>query len=402
MSKDKVKIENLQDASNKPPKRKAVVKTIVRIFVIAVLFLILIMSYTFIFSSGLSKGGAFGARVVGVIYEKDFYDAKNGDLIFIKHVSSAEEIQEGDVVIYHINGKVGSVKVTSVDASKKLITTMDKNNTKYLAFELILGKQGSKVAGLGYVWGFFASTTGVIVVSVILLAYVYYITFSRINKETTEKGKQLLASYKKAQRDTRVRKRLIDNFRKTDGFSPEDSVIIDGSMGDNLIELVSYTAQGSLKDVSETYKYILEKVHRAYMFKEKLSKNDKLRITNAIEMCGIVDSFSETIKFKLIDLILLEPIVEFDIGGFEKLCVKFLHKNINLIDLENFGSVLFVLITKNPRLINSSITKVIETYNNKVNQVDKQKNSNALSISNQLLLMLPKERAYKRKNKSIL
>ena len=160
----------------------------------------------------------------------------------------------------------------------------------------------------------------------------------------------------------------MSQFRKTDGFSAEDSVIIDGSMGDNLIELVAFTSAEKKGDISSTYKYILEKVHRSYMFKDKLSKIDKIRISNVIEMCPIVDKFDEDMEYKLTDLILREQVQEFDLDGFEKLSLKFLSKDVKADDLDNFGSVLYVLLSKTEKLRQKNFKNVAIKYQEKINE----------------------------------
>lgn len=358
---------------NRGLERKRKAKLAVRIIVISVLLLLLIVGYTFMFSSGLSRGGPFGMRIVGVVDSSKFYEAKNGDLIFINTTKSVDSIQENDVVVYHINGDVGSYKVKSVDALAETVTVYDGESTKLLAFELIIGKQGAKIAFVGYVCGFVVSVAGVVVNSLVLFAYVIYITFSRINEEYSVKGKELRDKYFMLEKSKKQKEKMIKKFKKTDGFSPEDSVIIDGNMGDNMIELVSYTKAGGVSDVSETYKYILGKVHRVYMFKDKLTKTEKKRITNVIEMCPIVDSFGEGTRFKLVDLLLLDVLNEFDTIGFEKLATKFLNSKITEEDLYNFGSVLYVLIDKNPKLLHTNIVKVVKLVIIKTGQFEKTK-----------------------------
>lgn len=358
---------------NKSLEIKRRVKLAVRVIIISALLILLVVGYTFMFSSGLARGGPFGTKVVGVMDDSSFYDAKNGDLIFITPTANISSIQEDDIVVYHINGDVGSYRVKSVDALAETVTVYDGESTKLLAFELIIGKQGTKIAFIGYICGFIVSRIGVLCNSLLLFAYVVYITFSRINEEYTVKGKELRDKYIKLQKSKKQKEKMIKRFKKTDGFGPEDSVIIDGDMGDNMIELVSYTKSGKVNSVSETYKYILGKVHRVYMYKDKLTRNEKKRITNVIEMCPIVDSFGEGTRYKLVDLLLLNVLSEFDTVGFEKLAVKFLNSKISEEDLYNFGSVLYVLVDKNPKLIHTNIIKVVKLVIIKTSQFEKTK-----------------------------
>ena len=233
--------------------------------------------------------------------------------------------------------------------------------------------------------GLFASPVGAIIVSLVRLAYVYYLTFSRINHEESKKGKQLLQQLKNEKEEVAIRKKLLSEFRKTDGFSAEDSNIIDGTMGDNLIELVSYTSQGTQKSITDTYQYILEKVNRTYMTKQKLTKREKTRVSNVIEMCPIVDRFDDAMGYKLIDLVLHEPVIDFDVSGFEKLCLKFLSKDINEDDLLNFGSLLYVLFEKNKKMKVSSTAKIVAAYYNKVMTIDSAKENDLGAIANSLM-----------------
>ena len=111
------------------------------------------------------------------------------------------------------------------------------------------------------------------------------------------------------------------------------------------------------------------------MFKDDLSRNDRARVSNVIELCAIAGKFDENITYKLIDLILLEPLHDFDDLGFSKLTLKFLYKNINEVDFVNLGSVIYVLLLKNPKLKKSTIVKVVSKYIKKSKEFD---NNNSL------------------------
>ncbi|MBQ9790046.1 MAG: hypothetical protein IJW24_00440 [Clostridia bacterium] len=376
MSDSNTSVKNIEQGAKRVTAGK-----IVNIVTIIALFLVLIFCYYGMFSSGLAMGSA---RAVGVIDAGNFYGASFGDMITIEKVSDIKTIEIGDVVVYHLNGEVGSVKVSLVDYDKKIIYSKEDNVQRTLAFELILGKQKAQVPVLGAIIGFFVSPAGVTVLSAVLLAYLYFLTFSRINKEETEKGKQLAKQLKAEKEENKIRRRLLENFRRTEGFSAEDSNIIDGSMGDNLIELVSYTSNGAQKSVTDTYSYILEKVHRTYMTKQRLSKRERTRVSNVIEMFPIVEKVDDGMAFRLVDLILHEQVLEFDVVGFEKLCLKFFSKNITKQDLSNFGSVLYVLIQKNKKMKISSILRIVGAYCDKVKSMNIEKDSEAFEIAEKL------------------
>jgi len=197
-------------------------------------------------------------------------------------------------------------------------------------------------------------------------------------------------NYRIEKAEIKARKKLLAQFRKTDGFSPEDSNIIDGTMGDNLIELVSYTKTGQSNNITETYKYILEKVHRTYMTRPKLSKMERVRVSNVVEMSPIVDYFDESMSYKLIDLVLHEPISDFDVNGFEKLSKKFLTKNLTADDLTNFGGLLYVLLEKNTKLNGSAFSKVITAYYDKVMTNFKDEEFGCYNLAIKLKTMLKK------------
>ncbi len=331
--------------------------------VVVVLFLVLIFSYVSMFSSGFALGNV---SYVGVINKEDFYASEFGDMVKIEKVEDIKKIQIGDVLVYRFNGEVGSISVSFVDYDKKIIYSKVNDVQKTFAFDIVLGRQVAKTPVLGAIVGFFASPAGVITVSAVLLLFLYLTIFVGANKEYTPEGKLLAKRLKKEKNDAKIRKQLIDNFRRTDGFSPEDSCIIDGSMGDNLIELVSYTNSGKQGSITDTFAYILDKVHSTYMVKTGLSKKERERISNVVEMFPIVDMIDGGMTFKLIDLILHESVIDFDVVGFEKLCLKFLSKNITVEDLSNFGSVLYVLLQKNKKMRPTVIVRIVKAYYNKV------------------------------------
>lgn len=368
MTEEKINIDNMEIAnSNDTPKKLKLWRKIVRVVSIVFIITLLTLSYWFLFS-GYNIEGLTSSNYVGVIKTENFENANFGDLLVVREVKKVKNIEVGDIIVYQINGVVYSREVKEKNTSTKIITVIENQEEKNVAFNVVLGVQEKNIAVLGLFWGFLASYVGVIVLSIGLLAYVFYITFSRIDYEDTKRGEELLSIYKKQQKEYKHRKKLIRQFKKSDGFSPEDSNIIDGDIGDNLIELIAYTNAEKKGDVSETYDYILDKVYNVYMFKGDLSKSDKQKVSNVVELCGIVRHFDEDITYKLIDLLLLESLHDFDDFGFSKLALKFLYKEVGEDDLINFGSMLYVLLIRNPKLKKSTIIKVVSKYIKKVNE----------------------------------
>lgn len=367
---------------NNPDCEPKIVKKwrkIVRVILIVFMLSLLTLSYAFLFS-GADIYGLTSANAVGVIREENFTDCKFGDLIIIKDVKKIKNISVDDIIVYKINGVVYSKKVTEINSSTKIITVIDDEVEKNISFSVVLGVQEKNIAVFGIIWGFLASEFGVIILSILFLSYVLYITISRINYEDTRKGVQLLRLYQIQKKENRFRRKLIKDFKKNDGFSPEDSEIIDGPISGNLMELMTYTDSEKKGSVTDIYQHILEKVYKVYMFKENLGRGDRARISNVIELSPIVDKFDENITFRLSDLILREPLFDFDDLGFSKLGVKFLYKSITEDDIFNFGSVIYVLITKNPKLKKSTVVKLVSKYLKKVKEINST-NQNIIDLS---------------------
>jgi len=355
--------------SDKLPKPLKKWRKVVRIIIIVSFLLILTASYVFLFS-GASQNGMIGTNLVGVLNKNNFVDVNVGDLIIVDDLSSIKELEVGDVIVYQLNGDVYSRSVVSIEQRNKIITINDIGNQKNISFDVVLGVQGKRIAVIGLIWGFCASTLGVITLSIILLSYVLYITFSRMFYEDTLKGLEIKNRYIELKKQEKARKKMLKQFKKTNGFGVGESKIIGGSMGDNLIELISFTSAENNRNITETYNYILEKVYKAYIYKESLSRIDRTRISNVIELSAVVDKFTENMEYKLIDLILKETLHDFDTIGFEKLSIKFLSKNISSYEIVSFGNVLFVLITKNPKIKNSNIKRIINKFDKKVSEFD--------------------------------
>lgn len=355
--------------SDKMPKPLKKWRKVVRIIIIVSFLLVLTASYIFLFS-GASQDGMIGTNLVGVLNKNNFVDANVGDLIVIDDLSSIKELEVGDVIVYQLNGDVYSRSVISIESKNKLITVDDIGSQKNISFDVVLGVQGKRIAVIGLVWGFCASTLGVIILSILLLCYIFYITFSRLFYEDTLKGVELKNQYIELKKQEKARKKMLKQFKKTNGFGVRESKIIGGSMGDNLIELMSFTSAENNRNTTETYNYILEKVYKAYIYKESLSRIDRIRISNVIELSVVVDEFTESMEYKLIDLILKETLHDFDTVGFEKLSIKFLSKNISCDEIVRFGNVLYVLTYKNPKIKNSSIKRIINKFDKKVSELD--------------------------------
>lgn len=369
----KVNKINKDGSSNDKPMGLKLWRKIVRIVIIALLFIILTFSYVFLFS-GFTHDGMIGTRAVGVYNQNNFVDANLGDLICIEKINKISEIQIGQTLVYELNGGVFSGIVEEVDAKNKVITICGNDQkSKLISKDVVIGLQGKRIAVLGYIWGFCVSGVGVGVMSLVLLAYLFFITFSSIKREETQNGLNLLAEYKRRRQEEKARKKLIKLLKRTDGFEYRETRMLDGTMGDNLIELISATTADGHLNVTEAYDCLLEKVYKTYIAKETLSRIDRTRISNVIELSGVVEKFSDDLAYKLIDLILKETVHDFDTAGYEKLCQKFMAGPVCEQDMINFGNVLFTLIKKNPKIKNARIKKIVFVYTRKVREY---KNSN--------------------------
>ena len=360
---------NINSLSDITPRPLKTWRKVVRIIVIALILLILTFSYIFLFS-GATKDGMIGTNYVGVLKTDNFVDAKLGELIKVEKIQSVKSLEIGEIVVYKINGLVYSGSVASIDLNNKFITVENTTTEKAISFDVIIGKQGKKIAVLGLIWGFCASTIGVVVLTLILLIYVTYITFSKLNIEETPHSVLLYLKYKQQKTQEKERKKMLKAFKKNEGFDELYAKMISGSLGDNLIELMSYSSGEHHDDVTTTYNKLLDKVYNAHIYKESLSRTDRIRISNVVELSAVVDVFDEDMTYKLIDLILRETLHDFDSVGYEKLCSKFLSKKISIDDALNFGKVLYVLINKNPKLITSVIKKIVCKYEKKVKDFD--------------------------------
>ncbi len=332
-------------------------KIALRVIFLVFLFALLITSYVFCFSSKMYPQ-FMSYKLDGVLTTNDYYGAKPLELIVISPYENPYLAEEGDIVCYSTNVERGSGKLLMVEQN---MFVLEKENGETARFNShsIVGKQVNRIWGLGLVFDIFFSYLGVIIISILTLAYCAYLTFRRINFENTADGKFLLSQYRKEKRELRQRKQLFESLRKLDDPDFFALNILDGDYEHNLgcLRTFNFAVGGSEK---EKFKFILDKTYSKYISHEKFSKHEEEIITNLFELMCEAGEFDLDMEYKLCDLAMRVKMTKFDNESFRDSVYRFLKTPLKDEDLLNFVCILYVMVQKNPSLRNGDFKLIAE------------------------------------------
>ena len=321
-------------------------KVILRVIIIALLLSLLVLGYSIKFSFG-SYLQFFNVKLTGTINAENFYEVDNCDLIVVKPYENIADANIGDVVCYATSIEKGSGKI--VNFRNDLFELQVNDEIKKISRNAIVGEQIKTRPVLGLFVQIIGSDYGLIVANIILIAYVAYITFSRINYENTSKGVYLYKKFRQEQKEERKRVKLLKSVNADDSVKVLEVInLLSGNFDENLQSLNNFNpvAKISLKD---KYKYVLSEIHDSYLGKESLTKEEKKHITSLIELMCVPSDIDPDIEYMVVDLILKTGLVGFDYKNFNASAVKFLSSQLDDDDLLNFGSILYALVYNNKK-----------------------------------------------------
>ena len=360
-------------------------KIVLRTVFLVVLFALLFISYIFNFATDLYPEG-LNTYCTAEFNVENHYNASSCDLIIIKPYKNINTAKAGDIICFSTNTEEGSGKLVSM-AGEDVVIKLRNGETKTIKQVCIIGKQVEKVAVVGFFWAFLDSYIGIIVLSLIILAYVAFLTFSRINYENTEHGKKLYKRFRYKQAEERQRKKLLKEVRGIEGIDLKISQMLEGDFEQNKKKFLEfdYETKGKLKD---KYKYILAEIHDAYLGKEDLSKEEKRRITSITELMTVPKDFDLDMEYMLIDLNLKTHLYDFDEDAFLQSSIEFIEGCDHKSDLINFGSVLYILVYKNSRIRDEKMVEIIKKYQERMAEFDKMGDSKQNDISKAILNLI--------------
>ncbi|MBQ7467124.1 MAG: hypothetical protein IJS74_03535 [Clostridia bacterium] len=334
-------------------------KKVLRAVLIVCLFSIMIFSFICVFSK--HNYITFGEyNYVGVAKTDKFYQTKSCDLLEIKTQRNISEIKVGDVVYYSSNVESGSGRFTK--SFNNIVTLENEQGEEFnISASSVVGVQSGKICVLGGIVWFLTSIVGALTISSLLLVYVLYLTFSRINFENTLHGKELLEAYKEWKKQQKKQKQLEKNIVQIEGVDDGIVGMLQGQFYENEQKFESFNTKIKVSN-QEKYKFILFNIHENLIEKQTLTYQEKRIISSALELLGKVEHIDLDIEYMLVDLLLKCKLVSFETQKFINCIKEFLNKNINREDLLNFGSIYFIMVKKNPSLLSGKAKALTLAY----------------------------------------
>ena len=313
-------------------------------------------------------------KYVGVLNNKNYYDTKPCALLTIKDISDFDTLKEGDIVYYKTSIEKGTAQFVKVDKTIVTLKT-DKGATFNTNKSSIVGVQKEKVGFWGvFVW-FLTSEVGLVVATIALLCFVLILTFKRVNYENTEYGKYLLSEYKKWKKDLKQQKLL----GKINGVESDFVQVLSGNFKENIAKFDNF-APSKKVSTQDKYKYILYNIHENLVEKDDLTIQEKRVISSIIELLGKAEHIDVDIEYMVIDLLLKSKLVSFETDEFIKLSNQFLEGDIDKQDLFNYGSIIYILVKKNPRLFTGKFKQLSQTYIKKASMFDEDSRNFAANL----------------------
>lgn len=369
-------ISLLENPNMETQEKKTTLRGIVRIVAISLLLLFLFFGYIVKFSVSTFPY-LFGSKFTGTFNASTFCNAKDGDLIIVKEYKDVGEIQKDDIICYATNLGKGSGVVVAVEAQIVEIETPD-SSIKRLTINSIEGKQIKTISLLGYIVEFIGSYYGIIIFNFILIAYISYITFSRINYENTKKGKKLYLKYQLEKREFKHNKKLIKKVSKLEDINYTIVSMLEGNFEENKQKFLEFNCDLKLS-FKEKYKYVLKCVYDAYLTKEELTKEEKKQISSVIELLCVCQDLDNDIEYMVVDLLLKTKLVDFDTHNFSITAIEFLKTELDDDDLLNLGSVLYVMLYKNKKLKDDDMFNLVDRFSEKANS--SQRNNKEIVVN---------------------
>jgi len=373
----------LENPNSETQVKENFVKVTLRVIIITLLFVLIIFGYSIKFSAS-SFSGLFGNKFTGTFNASNFYDANNYDLIVTKPYQEIYDVKKGDIVCYATNLEKGSGKIVGEQGTVFEIEI--NGELKRVSKNSIIGKQTKTIPVLGMFVEFIGSYYGIVTFNVILIAYVLYLTFSRINYENTAKGLYLYKKFRLDQKEEKKRLKLLKKLNGTENVELEIVNILSGSYEQNLENLINFKSQEKI-DLKDKYKHILNVIHDSYLPKTNLTRDEKSLITSLVELMCVANDVDNDIEYMVIDLVLKTGVSNFDTKNFNKQAVEFLSSHLDDDDLLNFGSILYVLIYKNKK-VRKDLKETVDLFLQKAQYSDKKDRDAIFKVALSLVNMI--------------
>lgn len=340
------KITTSTSELNAELKKNSIPYNAVYIILLCIVGFLLAINYVAVFNSKYYWGSLSGKAYVGVVNFRKFDNTQKGQLLVVDKISGANEISIGDEIFYAGNGGEGSGEVLELHFAKKYVLIKTNNSQVSVDTSTIIGKVTKKIDKLGYIFWTFQNTLGLIILNGVLVMLFISRTIWTFCVEPSRKGKELRKNLVFQRNDNRRKKKMLKNYKLT-GLDVDSFELLDGDFEINRQKIIENAKN---HDISGVYQYLLQKVHRVFVCKRKLTVEDRKKITNCIEQMCLAEHFDLDIEYRLTDLILKTNVVNFDLKNFIDSCKNYLSNKHSYDDLECFMSVLYVLLKRNKNL----------------------------------------------------
>lgn len=379
---EETKITKNQQQLKDSLKQNGLWRSIIYAVIVSLLTCMLIFCYIMVFSTNFYIKGFDGNYNVGVVDTSNHDSAYSGQLVSIREYNSSNDIRLGDE-IYFSSVQEGSGVVTSLqDINKGYVTVSIKGKAESISASTIVGKVVSKTDFWGYVFWFFDSTLGIVVLNVLLASVVITHIVIVATTETSNKGKQLKAKLKK-QNLIKISVNKMYNQNQTESMQTEK--LLNGTYKQNSQEIINLAKSGNL---SLAYLWLLTSAHDLYLPKLKLTKDDKIKITNCVELIFLSDEILEDQEYLIRDLLLKSELVEFDLVSFVESGKEFLKRSKNIDSLYALQTIIYVMLKTNN--VGSEMFELIKAIDEKIDTLNAKNREKELKNLNNLLKSLIK------------
>ena len=327
-------------------KKRSLVYTFLYTLLLCVVSGFLIFNYFAVFTSNFYPTNFKGSYYLGVVETNNFNNCKKGQLITFEQYEDAYQIAVGDEIYFKGNAGEGSGVVKKLYLSQNYIKILTNNVEHNVSISTILGKIVQKTDNWGYVVWFLQSWYGIIALNIVIIVLVLLRIVFCYTVETSPKGKELQFRMRAQKKSNIKYKKMHKNYINTE-LDADSLELLDGEFDENKKKVLEYSKR---KDISNAYKFLLQKVHSVYIGKNKLTALDRKKIANCVELMCLVEQFDIDSEYMLTDLILKTPAIHFDLERFLQSCNNYLIGKHYVEDLECFASVLYVLLKKNKHL----------------------------------------------------
>lgn len=359
-------------------------KIFARVLILGLVFCFLIISYVFAFNSNLYV--QFLSYKLDGTANGSYYNTNALDLVVIEKYDSINDIKVGDILCYYLVSSKSSGMVTGF-GNGVVILENDSGETFRVGNERIVGKQVKTIPFVGLFIYILTSYVGVLIFTCLALLFCALFTFSRINYENTNEGKELYRKYRKSVEDEKQRNLLISSIKKRGDMPLNITEVLDGDYEHNKDKFLNivYLNKGSLK---EKYKYLLSMVYDAYIFTWNLNLKGREIISNVFELMCEAGEFDLDMEYMLKDLALKTHLVEFDSEAFRDASFKFIENCKEEEDLIRFISVVYLVLKQNVKLRNSDFEFVVNEFLKKTNDFSEKNQKNANLLAKEALKLI--------------